>query len=492
MLLQALPLVFVLAGLVLYMVLGGADFGAGFWQLFAGRGRSAQRVREHAHHSMGPVWEANHVWLIFVLTVFWTASARAFASIASTLAVPLFIAAIGIVFRGTAYALRAGASSARESAVIDTIFSLSSILTPFALGAALGAIATNRVPVGNAAGHPFSSWLNPTSIFIGVLAVTSCAYLAAVYLAADAAQLRDQTLERDFRRRALGAGLLAGAVAIAGLAVLASDDHTLYHSLLTGIALPAVIASLLVGLATLALVYTRRFQAARYTAAAAVGAIVAGWALARWPMILPGLTVYQAAAGHDTLVWVIVVVLACGAIVLPSLGILFGLTLTGRFQAAEGPPSALGADGLGHMRTGLLARAAVAFLIAGVGLLNFADADWTHAVGLVCLLGFAVAMFAAVVFPVEADANPQLKEKQMSQAMNGSDEAAARMLGALPGSAALGRGPMPEGDYARHEYHHPAAGWGAVRSVANVLEKSGVEIEVNRRTCARVRPAGRR
>ena len=132
------------------------------------------------------------------------------------------------------------------------------------------------------------------------------------------------------------------------------------------------------------------------------------------------------------------------------------------------------------MRTGLLARAAVAFLIAGVGLLNFADADWTHAVGLVCLLGFAVAMFAAVVFRVEADANPQLKEKQMSQAMNGSDEATARMLGALPGSAALGRGPMPEGDYARHEYHHPAAGWGAVRSVANVLEKSGVEIEGTR------------
>ena len=150
--LESLPLVFVLAGLALYMVLGGADFGAGFWQLFAGRGPRAEQVREHAHHSMAPVWEANHVWLIFVLTVFWTSYPKAFGSIASTLGAALFVAAIGIVFRGAAYALRAGAQGARESALIDTVFSLSSILAPFALGAAIGAIATDRVPVGNAAG----------------------------------------------------------------------------------------------------------------------------------------------------------------------------------------------------------------------------------------------------------------------------------------------------------------------------------------------------
>src|ERR1700738_436719 len=111
MLLQALPLVFVLAGVALYTVLAGADFRAGFSQLFAGRGPHAEKIREQAHHSMAPVWEANHVWLIFVLTVFWTSYPRAFGAIASTLAVPLFIAAIGIVFRGAAYALRSGASS---------------------------------------------------------------------------------------------------------------------------------------------------------------------------------------------------------------------------------------------------------------------------------------------------------------------------------------------------------------------------------------------
>src|SRR5205085_5551518 len=135
MLLQSLPLVFVLAGVALYTVLAGADFGAGFWQLFAGRGPHAERVREHAHHSLAPVWEANHVWLIFVLTVFWTAYPAALGSIASTLAAPLFIAGIGIVMRGAAYALRSGASGRRELSVIDTVFSISSILTPFALGA---------------------------------------------------------------------------------------------------------------------------------------------------------------------------------------------------------------------------------------------------------------------------------------------------------------------------------------------------------------------
>src|SRR4051812_30793129 len=218
--LEALPLVFVLGGLVLYTVLAGADFGAGFWQLAAGRGEKAVRIREHAHRSMAPVWEANHVWLIFVLTVFWTAYPKAFGSIASTLAIPLFIAALGIIFRGAAYALRSGAVSPREAGAIDTIFSLSSILTPFALGAAIGAIATNRVPVGNAAGDMFSSWLNATSIFIGVLAVTSSAYLAAVYLAADAARDGDAELEQAFRARALGAGMIAGVIAIAGIFIV--------------------------------------------------------------------------------------------------------------------------------------------------------------------------------------------------------------------------------------------------------------------------------
>jgi cytochrome d ubiquinol oxidase subunit II len=396
--LEALPLVFVLIGLVLYTVLGGADFGAGFWQLFTGRGPHAERIREGAHESMGPVWEANHVWLIFVLTVFWTAYPSAFGSIASTLAVPLFIAAIGIVFRGAAYGLRAGAANARESARIDTVFALSSILTPFALGAAVGGIATNRVPVGNAAGDMWSSWLNPTSIFIGLLAVATSAYLAAVYLAADFARDGRRELERDFRVRALGAGIVAGAAAVGGIFVVESDSHELFHSLLHGRALPAVIVSALAGLATLALVCRRRYEPARYTAALAVAAVVAGWALARWPTILPGLTVDQAAAGHDTLVAVVVAVLAGGAIVFPALALLFRLALTGRF-AAQDSTSTTAPRGRARRRLAprLLVRAAAACLIAGFGLLNVADAAWAHAIGLVCLFAFVLIAFRAIV-----------------------------------------------------------------------------------------------
>lgn len=397
MFLRSLPLVFVLAGAALYTVLAGADFGAGFWQLFAGRGQRGDRVREFAHHSMGPVWEANHVWLVFVLTVFWTAYPKAFGSIASTLAVVLFIALLGIIFRGATYALRSGALTDRELGRIDTLFSFSSILTPFALGAAVGGIATNRVPVGNAAGHEFSSWLNPTSIFIGVLSVAGCAYLAAVYLAADAARDGHQELEREFRLRALGAGVVAGVIAIGGIFILNSDYHTLFHSLLSGRALAAVIVSFLAGLAALSLVYGRRYEPARYCAAVAVAAIVAGWALARWPTILPGLTVGQAAAGHDTLVWVTVCVLVGSVILFPSLAFLFRLALAGRFQAAERPVTAQIGEPLRAIRSGLVARLAVAFLIAGFGLLNIANAQWTHAVGVVCLVCFVLLGFWAMV-----------------------------------------------------------------------------------------------
>jgi cytochrome bd ubiquinol oxidase subunit II len=398
MLLAALPLVFTLAGVGLYVVLAGADFGAGFWQLFAGRGARAERIREHAHESMAPVWEANHVWLIFVLTVFWTAYPAALGSIASTLAVPLFIAAVGIILRGAAYALRSGASNPRELGVIDTIFSISSILTPFALGTAVGAVASGRVPVGNAAGDIFSSWLNPTSILIGIVAVAASAYLAAVYLAADAALRREPDLEGAFRARALVAGMLAGAVALAGVAVLHSDAHRLYRELVAGQAVPAFLASILAGVATLVLVYRRRFEAARYSGALAVASVVAGWALGQWPTILPGLTVSQAAASHDTLVAVVVAVLAGGAILFPSLALLFRLTLAGRLHSGEAAAQDLAVSPWrGVAKPGLLVRVAVACLIIGFGLLSVAEAGWAHAVGVASLFGFMVSAFLALV-----------------------------------------------------------------------------------------------
>jgi cytochrome d ubiquinol oxidase subunit II len=397
--LYELPLIFVLIGLVFYVVLAGADFGAGFWQLFAGRGASGATVREHAHESIAPVWEANHVWLIFVLTVTWTAYPSAFGSIASTLSVPLFIAAIGIVLRGAAYALRAGAASTRERHSVDAVFAVSSILTPFALGTIVGAIAARRVPVGNAAGHTFSSWTGPISILVGVLAVATSAYLAAVFLAADAARVEDRELEDDFRVRALAAGVIAGAVAIAGLVVLHADAHELYRHMLRGGALAALIVSILAGIATLDRVWRRSFETARYTSAIAVAAVIAGWALAQNPVLLPGLTVREAAAPHDTLVAVVVAVLAGAVILFPSLALLFRLALRGRFddhERAAAPAPAIGAL-LSASAPGLLARAAAACLLAGIGFLTIAEAGWAHALGVIALLGFIVCGFLADV-----------------------------------------------------------------------------------------------
>ena len=401
------PLILLLAGLVAYAVLGGADFGAGFWQLWGGRGERDRALREHAHHAMGPVWETNHVWLIFVLVICWTAYPTAFASIASTLSVPLFIAGIGIIMRGTAYALRSGTRTLREQRRIEVGFAISSILTPFALGAVIGGIASGRVPVGNAKGDLATSWLNTTSIFIGILAVATAAYLAAVYLAADAVRVGRSDLADAFRTRALGTGVVAGALALAGLPIVRSDAPRIWDGLTGGDGLAAVIVSGLAGVATLALVSRRRFGPARVTAALAVAAIVAGWALAQQPDILPGLTVEQAAAGHSALVAVIVGA-AIGAIVLvPSLVLLFGLVLRGRFDPHIVKPqatSALATRAAG--REPLLGVAAGVSLAVGGTLTFFFETSWAHIVGVSALLAFVGFGFVALASIVVSDDGP--------------------------------------------------------------------------------------
>ncbi|MEP6952623.1 MAG: cytochrome d ubiquinol oxidase subunit II [Solirubrobacteraceae bacterium] len=395
------PLLFVLAGLVFYIVLAGPDFGAAIWQLTARRDGRGDRLRDLGHEAMAPVWEANHVWLIFVLTVLWTAYPVAFGSIASTLSVPLFLAGLGIVVRGAAYALRAGTTGVGEARRIDMASALSSVLTPFALGAALGGIVSGRVPVGNAAGSLVTSWLNPTSVLTGLLAVVTSAYLAAVFLSADAVRMGDDDLAAPMRRRALGAGLVAGALSAAGLLVLREDAYPVFDGLVHGAGLPALMASAVAGVATLGLVVARRYEPARYTAAAAVAAIVAGWALAQQPELLPGLTIDDAAAPRATLVAVTIAVLGGGAIVFPSLVLLFRLTLGGTLRGggagaaeavAPGPRALLGAS-----RHGLLVRAAGACLIAGFGLLTVLDAGWAHALGVAVLLGFVLLGFLALL-----------------------------------------------------------------------------------------------
>jgi cytochrome bd ubiquinol oxidase subunit II len=338
--LAELPLVLMLVGLTAYAVLGGADFGAAFWQLGA-RGEQGGALRQHAYRAMGPVWEANHVWLIFVLVICWTAYPEVFASIFSTLTVPLFIAAIGIILRGTAYAIHAGTAREIERRAVDRIFSISSVLTPFALGTVVGAIAFGRVPVGNAQGDLVSSWLNASSFVIGFLAVATGAYVAAVYLAGDGARAGREDLASAFRIRALGAGVITGAIALVALLVVHSDDGRVGERLLEWPAISAVASSAAAGLLTLELTRRSRFEVARYSASAAVAFVILGWALAQRPELLPGLTVAEAAAGRTVLLATVVGV-AIGALVLiPSLALLFGLVLRGRFDEDAGDTDGL-------------------------------------------------------------------------------------------------------------------------------------------------------
>jgi cytochrome bd ubiquinol oxidase subunit II len=317
-------------GLTAYAVLGGADFGAGFWDLTAGGAERGGRPRGLIQRSMSPVWEANHVWLIFVLVLLWTAFPPFFGSITSTLYVPLLLAAGGIILRGTAFAVRGQAATINEARTFGAVFASSSVLVPFCLGAALGGIASGRVPVGNALGPPMESWLNGTSILVGVLAVVTGAYLAAVYLAGDAAKLGEQDLADYFRGRALIAGVVAGVVAIGGLAVLRSDARSLYDGLTSGGGLVCVLASGVFGAGTLALVWARRFELARAASAGAVACIAVGWAFAQSPYLLPGeLTLDQAAADDATLTALLISVAAGLLVLVPSLVLLYRLVLRG-------------------------------------------------------------------------------------------------------------------------------------------------------------------
>lgn len=324
-------------GLTAYAVLGGADFGAGFWDLTAGSAKRGARVRGMVKRSMGPVWEANHVWLIFILVILWTCFPPAFAAIMDTLYVPLFLAAVGIILRGAAFALRGEAATISEARALGATFALSSVLTPFFFGATVGAVAAGNVPVGEP-GDPISSWTGPVPILAGITAVATGAFLAAVFMAGDSQRAGLPDLVAAFRIRALGAGAVAGALALGGLAVVSADAPALFDGLTSGVGIIAIIVSAGAGLATLTLVARSSFGLSRYTAAAAVGAMLVGLAVALRPDFLPGeLTFAEAAAGNATLVATMIGVAIGLAIIIPSLVWLFRLTLAGKLDQAYHP-----------------------------------------------------------------------------------------------------------------------------------------------------------
>jgi cytochrome d ubiquinol oxidase subunit II len=310
-------------GVTIYAIFGGADFGAGIWDLLArnktGRAGarpyiSADRVRAQIDRSIGPVWEANHVWLIFVLVVLWTAFATAFSAIMTTLYIPLSLAALGIVLRGAGFAFRHALPGPVERPA-SRVFGVASVLTPFFMGTVVGAIASGEVPAGGD-GDPTGSWIGFLPLVTG-----------ALFVVRDSGAVGDLELRDYFARRALVAAVIAGAAAVAGVIALHADGRYVYDGLTSWPGIALVILSGLCGLVALGLLLTGRSYGLRVAAVGAGTAVIWGYFAAAFPYILPtSLTITGAAGPSGTLTGVIVVFGVAAAVVVPSLILLYTLS----------------------------------------------------------------------------------------------------------------------------------------------------------------------
>ncbi|UMB69492.1 cytochrome d ubiquinol oxidase subunit II [Mycobacterium paraterrae] len=325
-------------GVVAYAVFGGADFGSGFYDLTAGGGPGGSRVRTLIDHSIGPVWEANHVWLIYVLVVWWTGFPKAFAAAMTTLFTPLVLALAGIVLRGSTFAFRKYAETFAQARLFGAVFAGSSLITPFFLGTVAGAIASGRVPAAGY-GDPVRSWLNPTSLVGGCLAAATSVFLAGVFLTVAAARTSTPELAARLRVRALSVGAVTGVIVAAGLYPVSRDAPTLAAGL-RGRALPLLLIAAVAGATTMVLLYRRKaLGAARVSAVTAVVAVVAGWGVAQYPwMLVDHQRIGDAAGAPATLDALLIVVVLAGLLVIPPLGYLLW------FSQSEKPPSARGGD----------------------------------------------------------------------------------------------------------------------------------------------------
>ena len=332
-------------GVTLYAWSGLADYGAGLWDLTAGGRQSGRRARALIDAAVTPIWEANHVWLVFLLITCWTGFGIAFASIMTTLFVPLTLAALGIVLRGASFALRKDAARRGWRHIAGALFGLGSILAPFSLGAALGGVAAARVPVGNAAGDQVTSWLNPTSIAVGLLAVAMGAYLSATYLVAEARRRDAPDLERYFRARAVGAGVAGVGLGVAALGSLWADERAMFDRVVAR-GSPLIVVGILALAVSFGLARRGVVRGLRVAGVVGVAALVWSWAVAQAPYLLPfSLTISDGAGSPATLRWLLVWTGVAAATVVPALVLLYVIDQRG--QLAEDPTVArsLGPDG---------------------------------------------------------------------------------------------------------------------------------------------------
>jgi cytochrome d ubiquinol oxidase subunit II len=321
MTLEIFLIVTLAVALILYVTLAGADFGAGVWEfnLFF---RPSPAERKLIDRAIAPVWEANHVWLIFVIVVVHTAFPLVFAALSRALFMPLLLASAGIVLRGAGFVLRYyGDDGSRPHFHWSVVFALASVLAPFFLGAAVGAVASGELPIdsdGRFSGHYLTGWINPLSVFMGFFMVGLCAYLAAVYLCRDAWRESQADQAEVWRKRAIAVGVVVGLLAFAGLALVAVDVPALRGNLLSR-GWPLILLSAITGFGALAALLVRRFTLAVTLAAVAVATLIAGWMVAQYPLLVPPhLTISTASASHQTLVAMAWCVAAGTSVLAPS------------------------------------------------------------------------------------------------------------------------------------------------------------------------------
>jgi len=312
-------------GVTLYAIFGGADFGAGVWDLLSGRGGRAEKVRAQIDRSIGPVWEANHVWLIFVLVVLWTAFPRGFSAIMTTLYIPLALAALGIVLRGAGFAFRHALPGPAQRPA-TRVFGVASLLTPFFMGTVVGAIASGEVPAAGD-GDPTGSWTGFLPLVTGALFVLVAAYIAAVFLVRDSGAAGDDDLRDYFARRALIAAAVAGIGAVLGVIALHQDARFIYDGLTSWPGIALVVLSGVCGLAALGLLVTGRNRGLRVAAVGAGVTMIWGYFAAAFPYMLPtSLKISDAAGASATLIEVIVVFGIAGLTCVPALILLYALS----------------------------------------------------------------------------------------------------------------------------------------------------------------------
>lgn len=313
-----------LAALVVYALLGGADYGGGVWDLLAS-GPRARAQRELVEHAIGPVWEANHVWLILVLVLLFAGFPVAFAAISTALHIPLTLMLIGIVLRGSAFVFRSYGSAGDEDARRwGRVFAISSTATPVVLGVVIGAITTGRIRVedGRVTTGFVEPWLGLFPLSVGLFTLAMFTFLAAVYLTVES---EDGALREDFRRRALGAAVGVGVMALGVFLLSGAAAPALREGLSTGPR--AIVLHGLTGASAVTAIWAlwvRRFRVARMAAAAQVALVIVGWGAALYPeLVPPDVTIANAAAPRATLVLVLWALGAGALVLLPSLVYLF-------------------------------------------------------------------------------------------------------------------------------------------------------------------------